>query len=175
MSLKVDRFCKYTIDLPSLKDLYLGLEVNNVRIDTSTSIQHVVLPNYPKNTLDVPETDSFLFDLKQFNHMFTNNVEELIIPNGIESRRDNQRSSFEICSFPALRCIQIGNNCFQRSTSFLIKQNPCLESICIGKECFEEEEGCFEVSDCPLLKDISILHRSFIRFSECVIQSMHIE
>ena len=147
----------------------MGREAKKLQIINQASIKHIVLHSIPH---ELTTTDC-IPDLDRFTHVFFDTVERLIIPNGTERTWTNDRTDLIISNLHSLTTISIGMNCYCNVDSLRIINNPSLTTLQIGANSFTNEDGnSLCISDCCELKDISILHKSFVYFKECAISSM---
>ena len=98
-------------------------------------------------------------------------TEEFVISNNNwkVSWYSSQSIPWEWKTFPRLKRIEIGNECFQQVHEFVIDGLPSLESVKIGHSCFrisgkERDDGVCRITNCPNLHQLEIDSRSFEDF-----------
>ena len=74
-------------------------------------------------------------------------------------------------SFPLLRSIVIGNNCFKHGYEFMLNGLEKLETVKIGSWTFSKsdddyEAGTFRITNCPNLRELIICKVSMLNFKQ---------
>ena len=77
-----------------------------------------------------------------------------------------------------LKRIEIGNDCFHHVRKFVIDSLPSLESVKIGDMCFridgkERDDGYFQITNCPNLRQLEIGDESFADFTSFELSNLN--
>ena len=78
----------------------------------------------------------------------------------------SNKMKLTLTGFPRLKQIEIGDSCFKFVRKFLLEKLESLVTVKIGKNCFtisneERNDGICRITECPKLRELSILYNSF--------------
>lgn len=85
---------------------------------------------------------------------------------------DSNIKRWNLYAYPMLRQLTVGNNCLHYVKDLALKGCNSLEMVSIGSNCFMKSKGgCMEMSNCPLLKNVSIGDCTCVDWSVFVMKS----
>ena len=85
---------------------------------------------------------------------------------------DTVLNSLNLTFYENLRRVEIGNECFQNTSSLIVTGLKGLQSVVIGAKCFDKNKGSFYLKKCENVRTLRIGCGSLVCFQVCEIQTV---